>query len=114
LGVLAKRGSIRPSRRVHWGGVAAVIATALILGGASGMLARHYLNERSAAAPLPGVTAVHAEPLVPVVVGQGTLPTPVALPGNVLLQVPFTTQAPLNNWAQHQESCEAATLSMPL
>ena len=112
MGVLAKRGSIRPSRRVHWGGVAAVIATALILGGASGMLARHYLNERSAAAPLPGVTAVHAEPLVPVVVGQGTLPTPVALPGNVLLQVPFTTQAPLNNWAQHQESCEAATLSM--
>jgi uncharacterized protein YvpB len=30
----------------------------------------------------------------------------------VLLQVPFTTQAPLNNWAQHQESCEAATLTM--
>jgi hypothetical protein len=26
--------------------------------------------------------------------------------------VPFTTQAPLNNWAQHQESCEAATLTM--
>jgi len=40
------------------------------------------------------------------------MPTPTPLPSQVLLQVPFTTQAPLNNWAQHQESCEAATLTM--
>ena len=42
-------------------------------------------------------------------VDRGTMPT---LPSHVLLQVPFTTQAPLNNWTQHQESCEAANLTM--
>ncbi len=88
----------------------AVIA-ALVLGSGSGVVARHYLNQRTAAAPLPGVTNVHAQPL-PVEVGPGTMPTPTPLPSQVLLQVPFTTQAPLNNWAQHQESCEAATLTM--
>jgi hypothetical protein len=75
------------------------------------VLVRHYLKEREAALPLAGVTAVHAQPL-PIEVGPGTMPTPVALPTHVLLQVPFTTQAPLNNWAQHQESCEAANLTM--
>ena len=88
----------------------AVIA-ALVLGSGSGVVARHYLNQRTAAAPLAGVTTVHAQPL-PVEVGSGTMPTPTPLPSQVLLQVPFTTQAPLNNWAQHQESCEAATLTM--
>jgi hypothetical protein len=90
--------------------VIAVIA-ALVLGSGSGVVARHYLNQRTAAAPLAGVTNVHAQPL-PVEVGPGTMPTPTPLPNQVLLQVPFTTQAPLNNWAQHQESCEAATLTM--
>jgi hypothetical protein len=90
--------------------VIAVIA-ALLLGSGSGVVARHYLNQRAAAAPLAGVTKVHAQPL-PVEVGAGTMPTPTPLPPQVLLQVPFTTQAPLNNWAQHQESCEAATLTM--
>ena len=88
----------------------AVIA-ALVLGSGSGVVARHYLNQRTAAAPLAGVTNVYAQPL-PVEVGPGTMPTPTPLPSQVLLQVPFTTQAPLNNWAQHQESCEAATLTM--
>jgi Peptidase_C39 like family len=85
---------------------------AVLLGGAAGVLVRHYLREHQAAAPLAGVTAVHAQPLQPVEVGPGTAPTPVAVPSHVLLQVPFTTQAPLNNWAQHQESCEAANLTM--
>jgi hypothetical protein len=84
----------------------------LTLGGGSALFLSHYLKERGAVAPLAGVTAVHAQPLQPVEVGPGTMPTPEALPGHVLLQVPFTTQAPLNNWAQHQESCEAANLAM--
>src|SRR5260370_9455240 len=67
--------------------------------------------ESAAAAPLAGVTAVHAKPL-PVEGGPGTMQTLVAIPAHVLLQVAFTTQAPLNNWAQHQESCEAANLAM--
>ena len=88
-----------------------MVSLALVIGSVSGVVAHHYLNQRAAAAPLPGVTAVHAQP-IPVEVGPGTLPTPTPLPSQILLQVPFTTQAPLNNWAQHQESCEAATLTM--
>ena len=32
--------------------------------------------------------------------------------GRVLLQVPFTTHSPLNNWVQHQKSGAAANLIM--
>ena len=112
MGVVARRGVIaRPSPRLHWLGIGIAVSAALVLGSASGVVARHYLNQSAAAAPLPGVTPVHAQPL-PVEVGPGTMPTPTPLPSQVLLQVPFTTQAPLNNWAKHQESCEAATLTM--
>src|SRR4030081_44578 len=31
--------------------------------------------------------------------------------GSLRLAVPFTTQAPLGNWGQHQESCEEANLA---
>jgi hypothetical protein len=102
---------IRPSPRLHWLGIGIAVSIAIVLGSVSGVAARHYLNQRAAAAPLAGVTNVHAQPL-PVEVGPGTMPTPTPLPSQVLLQVPFTTQAPLNNWALHQESCEAATLTM--
>ena len=111
MGVLVRRGGVRPPRPIRWGGVVIAVIAALVLGSGSGVVARHYLNQRTAAAPLAGVTTVHAQPL-PVEVGPGTMPTPTPLPSQVLLQVPFTTQAPLNNWAQHQESCEAATLTM--
>jgi len=111
VGVLVRRGRVRPPRPVRWGGVVIAVIAALVLGSGSGVVARHYLNQRTAAAPLAGVTNVYAQPL-PVEVGPGTMPTPTPLPSQVLLQVPFTTQAPLNNWAQHQESCEAATLTM--
>jgi hypothetical protein len=111
VGAVARRGAIRPSPKLNWLGVGIAVSISMVLGSVSGLAARHYLNQRSPAAPLPGVTAVHAQPL-PVEVGPGTMPTPTPLPSQVLLQVPFTTQAPLNNWAQHQESCEAATLTM--
>ena len=111
MGVLVRRGAVPRPRPVRWGGVVIAVMAALILGSGSGVVARHYLNQRAPAVPLPGVTAVHAQPL-PVEVGPGTMPTPTPLPSQMLLQVPFTTQAPLNNWAQHQESCEAATLTM--
>ncbi len=94
---------------VHWGGIALTVMVALLLGGAAGGLGRHYLNA-GAARPLPSVTNVEAQPIP--TVGPGTEATPVALPDHVVLQVPFTTQAPLNNWSQHQESCEAANLTM--
>ena len=94
---------------VRWGRIAIAVVVAIALGGASGAIARDYIN-RADVRPLPGVTKVHAQPIP--TVGPGTEVTPIALPDHVLLQVPFTTQAPLNNWAQHQESCEAANLTM--
>ena len=75
----------------------------------TGAIGRHYLNAGEVK-PLPGITKIVAQPIP--TVGPGTDPTPVALPDHVLLQVPFTTQAPLNNWDRHQESCEAANLTM--
>ena len=111
MGVVARRGLIRPSPRPRWLGIGIAVSVAIVIGSLSGVAGRHYLNQRAAAAPLAGVTNVHAQPL-PVEVGPGTMPTPTPLPSQVLLQVPFTTQAPLNNWALHQESCEAATLTM--
>jgi len=86
-----------------------VVIAALVLGSGSALLVRHYLSGGEAFTPVPGVTAVHAQPLPIVEIGPGTMPT---LSSHVLLQVPFTTQAPLNNWGQHQESCEAANLTM--
>ncbi len=37
---------------------------------------------------------------------------PVNLPSAVILPVPFTSQAPLNNWAARQHTCEEASLVM--
>jgi len=102
---------IRPSPRPRRLGIGIAVSIAIVIGSISGVAGRHYLNQHAGATPLAGVTNVHAQPL-PVEVGPGTMPTPTPLPSEVLLQVPFTTQAPLNNWAQHQESCEAATLTM--
>jgi len=95
---------------IRGGGVAAAVLVALLIGGAGGAAGRHYLNSKVASPPLPGVTAVRAQPIP--TVGVGTVVPPTVLPDHILLQVPFTTQAPLNNWAQHQESCEAANLTM--
>lgn len=101
----------RRSQKFSWRAAATTLTCAMLLGGSVGVLGLHYLNARDAAAPLAGVTAVSPEPLTP----EGS-PTPIAspkpLPARILLQVPFTTQAPLGNWAQHQESCEAANLTM--
>jgi hypothetical protein len=52
--------------------------------------------------------------LVPIDV-SATAPTdqpPVKLPDAVLLPVPFTSQAPLNNWADRQHTCEEASIVM--
>ncbi|HET6311540.1 MAG TPA: C39 family peptidase [Candidatus Nitrosotalea sp.] len=110
--MLARRGRIRPSQGVRWGGVAIAVMLAVMLGSGSGVLARQYLNRHQAVAPLPGVTVVQAQPLPTLEAAPLVMPTPIPLPAQVLLQVPFTTQAPLNNWDKHQESCEAATLTM--
>jgi len=110
MDVQLSRGGGFHVARIHWGGVAAAIMVAVLLGGLGGAAGRHYLNSKVASPPLPGVTAVRAQPIP--TVGAGTVVQAAVLPDHVLLQVPFTTQAPLNNWAQHQESCEAANLTM--
>jgi hypothetical protein len=59
----------------------------------------------------PGSTPLTytSTPLVPLATAD---PTPGALPSTVSLPVPFTTQAPLMNWAARQHDCEEATLEM--
>jgi hypothetical protein len=96
---------------VHWAGIAVAITAALLLGGIGGTAGRLYLNSTVASPPLPGVTAVRAQPIPSATVGEGSVVPPSVLPAQIFLQVPFTTQAPLGNWAQHQESCEAANLT---
>jgi len=104
-----RRGGRIPAADRRWGAIAIAVVAAVMLGGASAAFGRHFLDV-SAARPLPGITDVRAQPIP--TVGPGTDVSPAALPDHMLLQVPFTTQAPLNNWAQHQESCEAANLTM--
>ncbi|HSP08130.1 MAG TPA: C39 family peptidase [Candidatus Dormibacteraeota bacterium] len=106
---LRRKAGRRRSEGIRWGGIAITVIAAIVLGGATGGAARHYLNAR-VARPLAGVTEIAAQPIP--TSEPAVIPTPEALPDHVLLQVPFTTQAPLNNWAQHQESCEAANLAM--
>ena len=48
----------------------------------------------------------------PVPSDQASQPSPAVLPAAVILPVPFTTQAPLNDWANKQHTCEEATLVM--
>lgn len=94
-------------------GVVAALVAVVVLGGVSGAIGIRMITT-GAARPLPGAVKVHPQPLPTTVpaVGPGTEVTPVPLPDHMLLQVPFTTQAPLNNWDRHQESCEAANLTM--
>lgn len=98
------------TRRVGWARIATAVTLALIVGSAVGLSARSYMTEGQAA-PLPGLTATPALPILPDV-NPEDYASPAPLPEHVLLRVPFTSQAPLNNWAQHQESCEAANLTM--
>ncbi|HKB18798.1 MAG TPA: C39 family peptidase [Candidatus Dormibacteraeota bacterium] len=105
---LRRGGGIRAADR-RWRAIAIAVIAAVMLGGASAAFGRHFLDVTAARA-LPGITDVRAQPIPPV--GPGTEVSPAVLPDHLLLQVPFTTQAPLDNWAQHQESCEAANLTM--
>ncbi len=103
-----------PSRSpgVRWQGLALALVFGLALGGGIGVLGRHHLNQLDVGAPLPGVTDVQPLPIAAASSFDPATPSPTPLPERLLLQVPYTTQAPLGNWAQHQESCEEATLSM--
>src|SRR4030081_174692 len=53
-------------------------------------------------------------PLVPIdnVSATPSDQPPVNLPAAVILPVPFTSQAPLNDWANKQHTCEEASLVM--
>jgi len=58
----------------------------------------------------PDVVAITESPS-PSPAGEAS-PSPLILPKAVLLKVPFTTQAPLNDWAAKQHTCEEASLVM--
>jgi hypothetical protein len=107
---VVRRVARRRRRRVHWGRIATALVMAMVSGSVVAVAAKHYLAA-SEAAPLPGITPVQAVPFMPNT-APSDLPSPAPPPDRVLLQVPYTTQAPLNNWALHQESCEEATMLM--
>jgi len=95
VGVLGPRASVLAGL-VVLGAVCLAIGSALVVAG----------QPRA----IPGAAEIRAEPLPSASLGPQAAPSPP--PDHLLLQVPFTTQAPLNNWGQHQESCEAANLTM--
>jgi len=98
-------------RRVEWTAIVTAVVCGSLIGGGVGVAGRYYLPYDSAV-PLAGVSNVRAQPLGPTWTPGTVTPSPTPLPARLILQVPYTTQAPLGNWAQHQESCEAATLTM--
>jgi hypothetical protein len=101
------------SHRVRWRGLTLALVFGLLLGGGSGVLGRLYLNQLEVPAQLPGVTAVQPLPITAASSVDQTSPaSPTPLPERLVLQVPFTTQAPLGNWAQRQHTCEEANLTM--
>jgi hypothetical protein len=76
------------------------------------------LSRKSAEAPQIVIQEIKNEILPP---PAETLPAennsssqaPVTIPGKIMIQVPFATQAPLVNWdALHEEACEEASLVM--
>jgi hypothetical protein len=101
-----------PARPMRWRGLALALVAGLVLGGGAGVAGRHYLNQQDVVAPLPGATAVHPLPISAVSSVDQTQPSPPPLPERLLLQVPYTTQAPDGNWAQRQHTCEEANLTM--
>jgi hypothetical protein len=102
-----------PPHRLQWRGLALALVAGVVLGGGAGIAGRHYLNRLDVVAPLPGATAVQPLPItVASSVDQGSPPSPAPLPERLLLQVPYTTQAPAGNWAQRQHTCEEANLTM--
>ncbi|HZQ49878.1 MAG TPA: C39 family peptidase [Candidatus Dormibacteraeota bacterium] len=111
-----RRSRVRRQRRrapgVQWASILTAVVCGSLIGGSAGVAGRYFLPYDSPQ-PLPGVTNVAAQPLDPEP-SPGPAPSPKPLPARLVLQVPYTTQAPLGNWAAHQESCEAATLTMVL
>ena len=101
-----------PAPRVRWRGLALALVAGLVLGGGAGVAGRHYLNQQDVVGPLPGATVVHPLPISAVSSVDQTQPSPPPLPERLLLQVPYTTQAPDGNWAQRQHTCEEANLTM--
>lgn len=93
----------------------AVLATA----GAGAIGVRDWVRRDATVAKAPPKTSVvvtappSATPTpTPAAVATPT-PTPTPLPASALIQVPFTIQAPYQNWdAAHQEYCEAAAVYM--
>jgi hypothetical protein len=89
----------------------AIVLVVLALATAGIQAARHAIGmqDQPDLSKLPPVTEV--SPIPTPAPSPGASPTPPPpLPAEFRLGVPFTTQAPLGDWAKHQESCEEANL----
>jgi hypothetical protein len=94
-----------------------VLLVVVVVASAAGTVAvRHALGSPSNTpdlSRLPPVTEVSPPAPSPTETGIPVpSPSPTPLPASFRLGVPFTTQAPLADWAKHQNSCEEANLLM--
>lgn len=95
--------------------VLAIVAASGVLGLA---VYRHNRPQLALVQPQPSTQVVVAAPPTagPSPSAQASptpVPTPTPLPDSVFVKVPYTPQAPSNNWdAAHEEYCEAAAVYM--
>ncbi|MGH7775825.1 MAG: C39 family peptidase [Candidatus Dormibacterales bacterium] len=90
--------------------VVAACATAL------GVLVYRVQFAPSATATPPRTGVVIVVPQTPAATASNASsapsPTPKPLPASVRIQVPYTPQAPHDDWATHEDNCEAAAIVM--
>lgn len=89
---------------IKW--VAALAAVAAV-GAAAGV---YFALQPGSNAAFATPTTIALDPRAPSRAGPSG--SPVQLPANVLLPVPYTDQAPLGDWAAKQHTCEEASLAM--
>ncbi|HEV3231598.1 MAG TPA: C39 family peptidase [Candidatus Dormibacteraeota bacterium] len=120
-GIQRARRSRRVTRRPVMLASAGLIAAVLVGGGATfgrqiyhairarGTTSSHALNGQQLSA-LMAISPAPRDVPEPRRAAGAASPTP--LPGTAILPVPYTVQAPFNNWKVHEESCEEAALLM--
>lgn len=92
-----------------------IVIVVLLLGALGTSWALKYIKNNYEPAPSPTPVSTTPTPLPPVVTppNPGTTPPPVTVPATLLLSVPFTSQAPKNNWEGiYAEGCEEASSLM--
>jgi hypothetical protein len=122
----AGAGRARPRRPRRAALLAGAGIALLLVAGLLGTVGRqvyHQLRSRGtatshalSAAQLAALEAISPQPYDPPEMRRAPAatpdPTPSPMPDSAILPVPYTVQAPFNNWKVHEQSCEEAALLM--